>query len=316
MSAVSSLRDLFSRQAKGRAPADSDLAALARFILLESAEKKSGTTYVSDAELDNKNKFRAGKEALTLLSLWNEGGSMPKTFRVLLDALLEAWVSSFIDAKLEKDIVDALLALDELDEKEKGQLEEALRMCGKEHLYYQPQKLLRILTGAGDASNDSVVKWAFKTLGSKVNTDHLRFVAICLSACGESSDNASKLEGAAKYHIQVAAKTLTVAENMSFADVRGGPFRPMGRASELTLHTSTLVEYVWVTSKMNETLKKSAEGANAWLNAAERQALERMGAAEKRSFDIKLTVKIYPHEKDWYSRRSELEPLQTLSHTV
>jgi len=284
------------------------------FILLESAEKKSGTTYISDADLDNKNKFRAGKEALTLLSLWNEGGAMPKTFRVLLDALLEAWVSSFVDAKLEKDIVDALLALDELDEKEKGQLEEALRVCGKERLYYQPQKLLRILTRSRDTSNDIVVKWAFRTLGQKVDTDHLRFVAICLSACGEAKDYPSQLEEAAAHHIKAAAQTLKVAEVLRFADVRGGPYQPMD--GTLTLRTSTLVDYVWVTSKMGETLEKSVATANEWLSVAEVQLLVQLGSREMRGFDVNLVVKIYPHIKNWFERREEIVTLETVSRTV
>lgn len=273
---------------------------------------------MSDAEQENKDVAKQAKEALKLLSTWNEGNKpMPKTFRVLLDALLLGWVDSFIDETLEKDIVAALLALGGLDDKEEGQLEEALRYCAKVHLHYQPKKLLRILASTTEGHNETVAHWAFKMLTRTSDVDHLRFAARCLLACGEGNDNPLDLEEAAVFHIESAAKILKRAENVRFDDVRGGPSKPMGRNAEVALRTATLVEYIWITSNMGEKSKKDSEAyAYEWLDAAHNQLVKQLGTRTGRDFEVKLTVRTYPHVENWYARVDKLKPIQITSRTV
>lgn len=316
MSAVATLRDIFARRVKESRELDSDLAALARFVLAESKEKREKESWpAKDAELRNKNIATRASEALRLLSSWNEGDHpTPKTFRALLDALLEGWANSFIDDKLEKEIADALLTLGKLDKSEENSLEEALRHCGKEHLYYQPQKLLRILVRATTEHNGVVVQWASYALTRIASVDHLRFMAACLQACGSRNESVPQVEEAARHHIEKTMETLRAAEKMQFADVRGGPYKPSGQ--ECLLRTSTQVDFVWATSKMNESLRESLKRAERWLDAAQAQLLEQLGPREKRGFDVDLIVTVYPHEKDWFARRYDLVPLDVASRSV
>ena len=315
MSTISALRGLFIRKMKDQRASDSDLAVLARHALLECVGKKEGAAYVCQATQENKDIANMAKEALSLLRIWDESDvTTPLTLRVLLDALLKGWANTFIDSTLEKEIAGALLVLRDLSDNETSQLEEVLRQCGKEYLRYQPQKLLRILADVTDEHNKVVVRWAATTLARMIPAGHLRFVAQCLLGCGSQNDWPPQLEWAARHHIEAAAKTLEAAKKLHFADVRGGPYQPMD--GKLLVRTSTLVDYVWVTSNMGGVLKESTKSTKQWLDLAERQVLEQLGSGEKRGFAIDLIVKIYPHDTNWYARRDELKVLEIVSRTV
>ncbi|HEY6021132.1 MAG TPA: hypothetical protein VIY48_14865 [Candidatus Paceibacterota bacterium] len=313
---MSALRDRFARQLPRtdtlRERGDEDLAALARTCLAESI-LHDGILYGMDyshIEMSKRDLFL--REALALLKCMRvRKVCVPKTFRVVLDALLFGWAKTH-DAALEKRASQTLLLLPKSESKEEDQLGAALREVAAQHLFFDTARLLRLLTLASPASCETVVRWAFQTLGSKAKPEDLLFATACLQTAGNASD---ELRRAAVHHIDAARQTLTIVkEKVRFTQALGGPYKPMDE--QCVLRSSGLVDYVWVTSQLGDSLNKSIKSADKWLDSAERQVLEQLGPPAQRGFGVDLLVHIYPHVENWFARRHTLTPLETVSRSA
>lgn len=306
---LSTLHAVFADQAKVARSSDDDqrLEGFARTILAEATVNLGS---------EEERILEAGNQALILAKLMpplrGEPVELPATSRTITNMIVRAFLRTDLD-KASETFANVLRTGDGLPPLSGKELKEALDF-GLSTYRGNMRRLLKFVAESSSAltlGSREVVKQVDQSLGSYLSHEQAVFRAVCLDRAGP---NAADLQAAVAHHIEHAAQTLAIArKKIHFSEKRGGAFKPM--AEEVKLLTATQVDCSWVTSSMRD-LNDTREYATRWLDSAQQQVIEAVGETASRGFGVDLIVRIYPHVQDWFSRRNNLEPLDTVSRSV